>query len=218
MFWQERKATPEDYLKKWVDMAVISPTESECWLMPHATWHRLAALTAQRMSALAGFEMAELVQDPPLTNAQKSAAWADTADIAAQVKVLADTLKGLKKADTINLCRVFKAARECATSSPFCGPPPAKSYLDPDVLNDAINKEIQKQDPIRDVVSEKGDLKDPLEICLFQYELNLDSIEGLSDCWVGALDVQMAYSNDSSPEGAIIRSKISTSTCPIHLA
>lgn len=218
-FWQETKASPRNYLRQWIDAGVLDPANAECWLHPHATWHRLAALTAQKLTRLIGLEIPTLTQEPPLTNSQKQAAWANTADAAAQFKLFVDTFIGIKKADTINMCRVFKAARACAASSPFCGPPPVRSYLDPEVLNEFITREINKHDPIiENIVSERGPVKDPLNICLFQYELKVDTIRGLSKCFLRDLNVRMAYAEGSTPEGAVIRSTLTASTCPIRIS
>jgi len=222
MFWQETKAAPSNYLEKWTSEGVIGPTISQCWLMPHSTWHRICGLTVQKLSKLISDDLPTAMLEPPLTAEQKKTSWSNAPAVAAQLKTFVDSFVGLKKADTVNLCRVFGKAKECASKKTFsedkqCKKPAVRSFLDPDVLNEYISKAVQALDPIEIDEEEAGDLKDPLNICKFQYTFKLTHLKGLADCWINRLDVKTAYAEGSTPEGTAIRASVSASTCPITI-
>merc|ERR1712118_313662 len=80
MYYQETRASPDDYLDQWKDMGLLQPVENECWKMPHGSWHRLCAITSV-MVQKAIVDLPGLSVERPLTDDQKTAAWADLPQI-----------------------------------------------------------------------------------------------------------------------------------------
>lgn len=211
LFWQENKVKPLNYLDQWRQARVIGPTLEQCWLQPHSNWHRVCGYTTQRFTTLVSQELPREMLEPPLTEDQKHAAWRDAAAVAANFQAFANLFSGILKADTVNLCRVFKAAKECASSAPFCTMPPAQSLLEPCVVNDFLVAETSKLDPLTGIASDSGDVPDPLDICYYTYSVSLDSISGLSGFKLRDLVVTHSYADGP------IRTHISMTTVTVSL-
>ncbi|CAK0885551.1 unnamed protein product [Prorocentrum cordatum] len=184
LFWQETKAKPVSYLDQWRQAGVIGPTLEQCWLQPHSTWHRVCGYTTQRLTTLISQELPSEMLEPPLTEDQKHTSWRDAAGV---------------------------AAKECASSAPFCTTPPAQSLLEPCVVNDFLVAETSKLDPLTGIASDSGDVPDPLNVCFFTYSVTLDSISGLSGFKLRDLAITHSYADGP------IRTHMNISTTTISL-
>eukprot|EP00930_Biecheleria_cincta_P039957 TRINITY_DN27417_c0_g1_i1.p1 TRINITY_DN27417_c0_g1~~TRINITY_DN27417_c0_g1_i1.p1 ORF type:complete len:835 (-),score=96.05 TRINITY_DN27417_c0_g1_i1:306-2810(-) len=216
-FWQETKASPQSggFTDYYPDGAV-SATEAECWKVPHANWHRAGALLARRLVKAFAFDVPALVQEPPLGLAAKQKAWEDAPAVAPYLQVIYNSVKAMSSARSVNVCRVFKLARECALASPPCGRADISFLLSPKGANEVLSGLLSDYNKFEDIMSASGGpFEDSMGACQWSYEATLKKVEGLSAFALDTLSVNTAYVEGSTTDSTVIRTTLAFKTCAL---
>jgi len=215
MWFQERNAKPEGYLEQWKDMGLLQPVESECWKMPHGNWHKLGAITSLILQRALAVDIPELMVERPLSEDQKIAAFEDLTLVVPHLQRMYNTLMTLSKGDQVNLCNIYRIAQECEASDVPCPAPQVRSLLDPTVLNDLMNGLLQNYDNLENLVTQAGELEDPMGVCEYSYTAALNRVSGLGSFGLAELDVQTAYVPGESLSDSVVRVTVDFKTCPL---
>eukprot|EP00434_Breviolum_minutum_P029086 symbB.v1.2.025726.t1/scaffold2516.1/size77141/1 len=214
MFWQETLVGPAGYMDPYLNGVV---NVSACWRQTHGNWHRVAA---QMMKELMEFVTTDVYEMSviELSEAQKQNAWGSLNLVVAEFMIFVNALKTMKAANEVNLCRVFKLAKEVAES----GKPlnyQIMPMLDAAGVNLMLTDMLHEQDPILDLdlgVSE--DVDDPTGACNYKLEnVKIDEISGFAHFGVEDLSVAGEYIQGSSFEDTRVKFKMGMKTCPLDL-
>lgn len=214
MFWQETLVGPTGYLDPYLKGVV---NVSACWRQTHGNWHRVAA---QMMKELMEFITTDVYTTSvtQISEAQKQQAWSSLNLVVAEFKIFVNALKTMKAANEVNLCRVFKLAKEVAAS----GKPLNYTVLpmmDADGINWLMAKEMTARDPILnlDLNINEAD-KDPTGGCNYNLEnAVIDEISGFSKWKMEDVAVQGEYVAGNSFDETMVKFKMGLKSCPLHL-
>eukprot|EP00913_Durusdinium_trenchii_P001282 g1181.t1 len=213
MYWQESLVGPSDYLQPFLKKNVVNVTG--CWRQTHGNWHRVAA---QMMKELMQFITTDVYTTTltSLSQEQKQQAWGSLNLVVAEFLVFVNALKIMSAADTVNLCRVFKLAKEVGMS----GEPlnyQIMPMLDAAGVNSMLTKTLQAQDPVTNI--DLGvNLRVATKPCNYDLkEVFVDEVTGLSAFTLEDLDVSGQYVDSSSFEDTAVKFRLAVRTCPLSL-
>ncbi|CAJ1434824.1 unnamed protein product, partial [Effrenium voratum] len=214
MYWQETLVSPANYLDPYLERQVVNI--SSCWRQTHGNWHRVAA---QMMKELMKFLTNDLytLTTPSMTAAEKQAAWGSITMVASEFIIFVNALKMMKDASQINICRVFRAAKEVAGAGQeysFQVMP----ILDAAGVNQLLTKQLEKSDPLSLDLNVEQSVKDPTGGCNYKLEnVKLDELRGLSNLALEDFAVTGEYVDESSFDNTAVKYKAGVRTCPLSV-
>lgn len=214
MYWQETLVQPSGYLDPFLQNQVVNVTG--CWRQTHGNWHRVAAQMMKKLMTF--FGRIDELTEPSLSEEQKQAAWDGFQKVPASFVAFMNSMKTMKGADKVNLCRVFKLAKDVAAS----GQPmnwQVMPMLDAAGVNTMIMDLVQKNDPmVEPALPFSADVNDPTGICDYRLEdAKVDSVVGLAGLQLEDLVIDGSYDEQSTWEDTAIRMDVGMRTCPVNL-
>eukprot|EP00913_Durusdinium_trenchii_P034152 g31964.t1 len=152
------------------------------------------------------------------TEDDKQKAWDSINLVASEFIVFANAVRMMKTADQVNLCRVFKLAKQVAAS----GQPleyEVMPILNAEGLNELLRTTLQQNDPLRDIkLVDDLSVDDPTGACFyFLKDVKLDSLRGLSTVQLSDFSLDGQYVDESSYENTALKFQVGLETCPATL-
>ncbi|CAK9022363.1 unnamed protein product [Durusdinium trenchii] len=215
MYWQETLVGPAGYLDPYLKKQVVDIPA--CWRQTHANWHRIAAQLMKELMELLLVDSQTMTLTTP-TEDDKQKAWDSINLVASEFIVFANAVRMMKTADQVNLCRVFKLAKQVAAS----GQPleyEVMPILNAEGLNELLRTTLQQNDPLRDIkLVDDLSVDDPTGACFyFLKDVKLDSLRGLSTVQLSDFSLDGQYVDESSYENTALKFQVGLETCPATL-